>query len=104
MSLPEDLTFQKVGDTFFSLIGDKFPTASKMERAVRGLVGDDVDAVSSILNLFFTAIRGTSPRLFSSADKRQQLATMLANALDSVNINNENYPKPTDFPKPYPWS
>ncbi|MBX6680277.1 type III secretion system gatekeeper subunit SctW [Chlamydia gallinacea] len=104
VSLPEDLTFQKVGDTFFSLIGDKFPTASKMERAVRGLVGDDVDAVSSILNLFFTAIRGTSPRLFSSADKRQQLATMLANALDSVNINNENYPKPTDFPKPYPWS
>lgn len=102
--LPEDLTFQKLGDTFFSLINDKFPTASKMERAVRSIAGDDVDTVSSILNLFFSAIRGTSPRLFSSADKRQQLATMLANALDSVNINNENYPKATDFPKPYPWS
>ncbi|WP_348664005.1 type III secretion system gatekeeper subunit SctW [Chlamydia vaughanii] len=104
VSLPADLKFDKVADTFFGLINDKFPTPSKMEREVRGLVGDDTEAVTGILNLFFVALRGTSPRLFSSAEKRQQLGTMMANALDTVNINNEDYPKATDFPKPYPWS
>lgn len=99
-----DLKFDKVADTFFKLINDKFPTASKMERGVRDLVGDDTEAVTGMLNLFFVALRGTSPRLFASAEKRQQLGTMMANALDAVNINNEDYPKSTDFPKPYPWS
>ncbi|BAE81321.1 low calcium response protein E [Chlamydia felis Fe/C-56] len=104
VTLPEDLKFDKVADTFFKLIHDKFPTASKMERGVRDLVGDDTEAITGMLNLFFVALRGTSPRLFASAEKRQQLGTMMANALDTVNINNEDYPKASDFPKPYPWS
>ncbi|MEF9497187.1 type III secretion system gatekeeper subunit SctW [Chlamydia sp. 04-14] len=103
VSIP-DLKFDKVADTFFKLINDKFPTASKMERGVRDLVGEDTEAITGMLNLFFVALRGTSPRLFASAEKRQQLGTMMANALDTVNINNEDYPKATDFPKPYPWS
>ncbi|CAG9046667.1 hypothetical protein NVRI1_01032 [Chlamydia abortus] len=103
-SIPEDLKFDKVADTFFKLINDKFATASKMERGVRDLVGNDTEAITGILNLFFTALRGTSSRLFSSAEKRQELGTMMANALDSVNTHNEDYPKSTDFPKPYPWS
>ncbi|EPP35674.1 type III secretion regulator YopN/LcrE/InvE/MxiC [Chlamydia ibidis] len=101
---PEELKFDKVADTFHKIINDKFPTASKIERTCRELIGDDVDSLTSVLNLFFRALRGTSSRLFGSADKRQQLGTMFANALDSVNINNEDYPKATDFPKPYPWS
>ncbi|ANH79068.1 type III secretion system gatekeeper subunit SctW [Candidatus Chlamydia sanziniae] len=101
---PEDINFVKVAESYHKVINDKFPTASKLERETRSLIGEDLDAVTGILNLFFGALRQTSPRLFPSADKRQQLGTMIANALDMVNINNEDYPKATDFPKPYPWS
>lgn len=104
LSLPSEVTPRKLADTFFSIVNDKFPTASKAERSIRNLVGEDVETVSGVLNLFFTAIRGTSPRLYDSAEKRQQLCALLANALDMVNVNNEDYPKSTDFPKPYPWS
>ncbi|WP_100934721.1 type III secretion system gatekeeper subunit SctW [Candidatus Chlamydia corallus] len=104
IQIPGDINFVKVAESFHKIINDKFPTASKMEREVRGLVGNDVDSVTGVLNLFFSALRQTSSRLFSSADKRQQLGAMIANALDAVNINNEDYPKASDFPKPYPWS
>lgn len=103
-TVPEDIQPKQIADVFLKAIQDKFPTASKIERSVRDAVGDDAESVSGVLNLFFKALRGTSPRLFSSAEKRQQLGAMIANALDSVNINNEDYPKATDFPKPYPWS
>ncbi|CRI35688.1 Type III secretion regulator YopN/LcrE/InvE/MxiC [Chlamydia pneumoniae] len=101
---PSDLNFVKIAESYHKIINDKFPTASKVEREVRNLIGDDVDSVTGVLNLFFSALRQTSSRLFSSADKRQQLGAMIANALDAVNINNEDYPKASDFPKPYPWS
>ncbi|SPN73468.1 type III secretion regulator YopN/LcrE/InvE/MxiC,HrpJ-like domain [Chlamydia serpentis] len=104
IQVPENINFVKVAESFHKVINDKFPTASKIEREVRSLIGDDTESVTGVLNLFFTALRQTSSRLFSSADKRQQLGAMMANALDSVNISNEDYPKASDFPKPYPWS
>lgn len=103
-AIPDNIQPKQLADVFLKAIQDKFPTASKIERSVREAVGDDSESVSGVLNLFFKALRGTSPRLFSSAEKRQQLGAMMANALDSVNINNEDYPKASDFPKPYPWS
>lgn len=103
-TVPEGIQSNQVADAFLSIIKDKFPTASKVEKAASEVVGNDSEAVSGLLNLFFKAVRETSPRLFGSAEKRQQLGAMIANALDAVNINNEDYPKATDFPKPYPWS
>lgn len=103
-TVPEDVQPNQIADAFLSIVQDKFPTASKVEKTTSEVIGTDTEAISSVLNLFFKALRETSPRLFGSADKRQQLGAMIANALDAVNINNEDYPKATDFPKPYPWS
>lgn len=94
---PRDLT-----NAFLNLVGDKFPTAAKTEKAVEQLVGPEPSAKTLVLNLFFSSLRKTPPRIFPSAEKRQQLAGILANTLDVININNEDYPQPGDFPKSSP--
>ena len=52
-----------------------------------------------MLNLFFRALSGCSPRIFLGAEKKQQLGTIITNTLDAVNADNEDYPKPGDFPR-----
>ncbi|WP_201456859.1 type III secretion system gatekeeper subunit SctW [Chlamydia sp. 17-3921] len=103
-SISPDLNFKVVAETFHKIINDKFPSASKIERETQGIIGNDREAMSSLINLFVVALGATSPRLFASAQKRQDLKTMMLNTLDSINKDNEDYPKATDFPKPYPWS
>ncbi|WP_213357764.1 type III secretion system gatekeeper subunit SctW [Chlamydiifrater phoenicopteri] len=102
--LPSDLNFVKVAEGFHRTIGEKFPSMAKLQNEVQSLVGTSVEAQSAVLNLFFRGLSKTSPRLYTTAEKRDQLAAVITNTLDSINANNDDYPKPTDFPKPKPWS
>ncbi|MBQ8498715.1 type III secretion system gatekeeper subunit SctW [Chlamydia sp.] len=93
------LTPNKLAETFLKLVEDKFPSSSKTQKAVSDLVGPDTGPQTEVLNLFYRALNGCSPRIFTGAEKKQQLATAISNALDTVNADNEDYPKPGDFPR-----
>lgn len=99
VTLPKNVTYEDLAKSFQTIIMDKFPTTSKIQRQVQELSGGDPDVMSNLLNLFYQALGQTSPRLFSSAEQRQQLGLIIANTLDILNLNNEDYPHPGDFPK-----
>lgn len=99
VSLPKEISYEILTKTFQSIIMDKFPTSTKIQRLVQEISGGDPDIMSNILNLFYQALNQTSPRLFSSADHRQQIGLTIANTLDILNINNDDYPHPNIFPK-----
>lgn len=99
-TLPPSLTPSNLAQTFLKLVEDKFPSSQKAQKLLDGLVGSDVTPQTEVLNLFYRALNGCSPRIFGNAEKKQQLATVLTNTLDTVNADNEDYPKPSDFPKP----
>lgn len=104
LSFPDHVNFVSLAESFQKLVGDNYPLAKKCETEVQSLVGPDTDLQSIVLNNFFTAARNVSPRFFESVGKRDAFLTALANALDNINKDNDDYPKPSDFPKPSPWS
>ncbi|AGS01885.1 SctW family type III secretion system gatekeeper subunit CopN [Chlamydia trachomatis] len=93
------LTTGNLTKTFLQLVEDKFPSSSKAQKALNELVGPDTGPQTEVLNLFFRALNGCSPRIFSGAEKKQQLASVITNTLDAINADNEDYPKPGDFPR-----
>lgn len=104
LEFPQTVDFIKLTESFQNLVSDNYPQAGKCERAVKELVGPDIDLQSIVLNQFYKAARSASPRLYQSSGKREALLTSLANALDNINKDNDDYPKTSDFPKPSPWS
>ncbi|AGW38860.1 type III secretion system protein [Chlamydia pecorum W73] len=103
-TISPNVNSRSLADAFQGMINDKFPSSSKMERSLQELVGNETEVQTAVMNLFVTALNNTSARLYASASRRQDLKMMMLNTLDSINRDNEDYPKATDFPKPYPWS
>lgn len=99
VALPKDVTYETLAKTFQAIVMDKFPTHTKIQRAVQEISGGDPDIMSNILNLFYQALTQSSPRLFASAEQRQQLGLTIANTLDILNVNNDDYPHPNIFPQ-----
>lgn len=98
-SPPPSVTPKNLAQTFFKLVEDKFPSSMKAQKLLTELVGQEPAAQTEVLNLFFRALSGCSPRIFLGAEKKQQLGTVITNTLDAVNADNEDYPKPGDFPR-----
>lgn len=98
-SPPPSVTPKNLAQTFFKLVEDKFPSSMKTQKLLSELVGQETTVQTEVLNLFFRALSGCSPRIFLGAEKKQQLGTIITNTLDAVNADNEDYPKPGDFPR-----
>lgn len=103
-SLPPSCSALQLIKAFFSLVAEKFISATKVLKSVELVVGpSDLGIKNNVLQIFYKNIKDCSSRIISSAERRQNLASAILNALDTINAENEDYPKPGDFPKPPPF-
>lgn len=81
---PKYLSFEKMTDTFFLLLKDRYPSADKVIQVISGLDVDNIHDKIIILSTMRDAIKEVSPRLYRSLQHRDDLYMAIIEALENL--------------------